>query len=214
MQFSEWEPFYLELLKDMGYDRASDEAAARLLRALLMNGNIIDDDELGSMIGKTVVITGGGGAFGELPEADTLIATGSSIPLLLSVNVVPDIVVTDLDGDVRSQKEASARGAVTVIHAHGDNADAIMRHAKEFRGRVVMTTQSRPELTVYNFGGFTDGDRAVCMAGHFGAERIYLAGFDLGRPSFKEGSDPEIKMKKLRWAERIISVRSDDVTFL
>ena len=203
---------YSEILEDMGYDRSSDEASARLLKALLVNGDIIDDDELGSVIGRDVIITGGC-PFRELPKADTIIATGSSIPLLLSRNIVPDIIVTDLDGDVKAQKEASARGAVTVIHAHGDNADAIMRHAKEFPGKIVMTTQSRPELTVYNFGGFTDGDRAVCMAKHFGADKIYLAGFDLRTPSRKDGSDPEIKLKKLKWAERIISL-CGGVTFL
>jgi uncharacterized Rossmann fold enzyme len=215
MRFSEWEPVYREILADMGYDRLSDEMSVRLLKVMLTGSDVIDDDELGSVIGKNVVITGGAGGFTEVPEADTLIATGSSIPLLLSMGIVPDIIVTDLDGDTEAQKRASAEGAVTVIHAHGDNADAIMKHAKEFSGKVVMTTQSVPEWTVYNFGGFTDGDRAVCMAGHLGAENISLAGFDLGRPSEKPDSDTGLKMKKLRWAERIISMQNGvNIVFL
>jgi len=205
MQFNEWEPTYLEILKDMGYDRPSDEASARLLKVLMINSDLIDDDELGSLIGRTAAITGGAFDTNDIPNVDTLIATGSSIPRLLSLNVVPDIIVTDLDGDVEAQKKASALGSVTVIHAHGDNADAIMEHAREFSGKVLMTTQSRPELTIYNFGGFTDGDRAVCMAEHFGAEKIILMGFDLKSPRSKDGSDPETKLKKLKWAEKIIS---------
>ena len=206
MQFSEWEPTYREILKDMGYDSLSDESSARLLKALLMNSDLIDDDELRSMIGKTVVITGGAYDSEEAPEADTLIATGSSIPKLLSRNIVPDVIVTDLDGDLEAQKKASSQGSVTVIHAHGDNTDAIMKHAREFTGKILMTTQSRPELTIYNFGGFSDGDRAVCMAGHFGAEKVFLLGFNFKTPSDKYGSDHETKLKKLEWAERIISM--------
>ena len=127
----------------------------------------------------------------------------------MSMGIVPDIVVTDLDGDVESQIEASEKGAVTLIHAHGDNIDLIMRYAKEFTGKVILTTQSRPDLVLYNFGGFTDGDRAVCLARHLGAENILLYGFDFENPSFKDGSDPAVKRKKLQWARRIIGDSSD-----
>jgi len=68
----------------------------------------------------------------------------------------------------------------------------------------VLTTQSRPDNIVSNYGGFTDGDRAVCIARHFGARNILLLGFDFDRPSGKEGSDPRIKAMKLWWAKKII----------
>ena len=44
-----------------------------------------------------------------------------------------------------------------------------------------------------------------------GAKRIVLYGFDFEKPSFKDGSIPEVKMKKLRWAERIIGSSKDIV---
>jgi len=94
---------------------------------------------------------------------------------------------------------------VTMIHAHGDNADAIMKYAKSFTGKVVLTTQSKPDNLLRNYGGFTDGDRAYCMAKHFGVDDIELIGFDFQHPSYKDGSDLTVKAKKLKWAERIIS---------
>ena len=73
-----------------------------------------------------------------------------------------------------------------------------------FKGPVVLTTQSVPENTVLNFGGFTDGDRAVCIAQELGARRVLLEGFDFEHPNPKPGSDPAVKLRKLAWAERII----------
>ena len=87
--------------------------------------------------------------------------------------------------------------------------DLIMRYSKKFTGKVLLTTQSRPDFVICNFGGFTDGDRAVCLARHMGARRIVLYGFDFDSPSAKDGSDPQIKRKKLSWAKRIIGDSSD-----
>ena len=63
---------------------------------------------------------------------------------------------------------------------------------------------SRPENTVFDFGGFTDGDRAVCIAQSFGVGKVVLEGFDFDNPSPKAGSDPAVKLRKLSWARRII----------
>lgn len=202
MLYSEWLPTYESIIQDMGYSRNEDENAVRVLKAVLMNADLIDDDELGDMIPSDVTVTGGADL--DVIPSGFIIATGSSIPMLISAGIVPNIIVTDLDGDVGSQKHASSEGSVTVIHAHGDNVQAILDHASGFSGKVVMTTQSVPDRTVYNFGGFTDGDRAVCMARHFGAKHITLVGFDLDNPSFKEDSDGDIKKKKMEWAKRII----------
>ena len=211
MRNEDWEPIYSEILEDMGYDRASDEMSARVLRSLMLNADLITEDELG--IGDTVSIFGAADCLMDdiskkEPEG-TLISAGSATSVLMSMGLVPDIVVTDLDGDIGPQISASGMGAVTIIHAHGDNIDLIREYAKEFTGKVMITTQSKPDLVLCNFGGFTVGDRAVCLARHMGAKRIYLYGFDFANPSYKDGSDPEIKKRKLRWAERIIGSSSD-----
>lgn len=208
MRFEEWSPIYDSILSDMGYDRSSDEASARLLKVLMLNADLITVDELSSSIGDEVSIFGAAECLesdiGRMPPSGTLISAGSATVRVMAMGILPDIVVTDLDGDIDSQIEASERGAVTLIHAHGDNADLIADHAKEFRGKVVLTTQSVPDNVLCNFGGFTDGDRAVCLARHFGCPKIRLYGFDFDDPYPEDGKDPMIKRKKLQWAKRII----------
>ena len=210
MRFSDWEPIYIKILEDFGFDRSEDEMNVRILKMVTVNSDLIDDDEFVECFGDEVTV------FGNAPclESDidskgfagTLVASGSSVGRLLDRGIRPDVVVTDLDGDIDSQIEASAKGAVTAIHAHGDNGDLIRMYAGSFKGRILLTTQSTPENTVYDFGGFTDGDRAVCMAVHFGAGRIHLRGFDYDDPMPKDGNDPSVKKRKLAWAERIIGI--------
>lgn len=201
-----WEPTYQMILEDMGYDRASDESSARLLKNLTLNSNLITEDEFQERIGTIASIFGAADCLASDIECSeptgTLIAAGSATGKLMSLGYEPDIVVTDLDGDVNSQIEASRKGAVTMIHAHGDNSELIMRYVKDFTGPIAITTQSTPDLVLCNYGGFTDGDRAVCLADHFGA-KYKLYGFDFDNPA-SDSKDPATKKKKLQWAKRII----------
>lgn len=202
----DWEPIYSEILEDLGYDRASDESSARLLKAVMMNSDLIADEDI--VIQKKVTIFGCSDDLEKdvvaVPPQGTLIAAGPSTERLKSMGIAPDILVTDLDGEIGSQIEASKMGAVTFIHAHGDNSELIQKYAHEFLGPVVLTTQSRPDNIVSNYGGFTDGDRAVCIARHFGAKDILLLGFDFDNPSKKEKCDKRAKAAKLWWAKKII----------
>ncbi len=111
----------------------------------------------------------------------------------------PAVLVTDLDGDVADQVRANAQGTVAVVLGHGDNGPAVREWAPRFTGRTVATTQSAPSGRLYDFGGFTDGDRAVYLADHFGAKEIRLAGWDFEHPSAKD-ADPARKQRKLDWA--------------
>ena len=210
MELQRWEDIYKEILRDMGYDRSSDESSARLLKTLTQMSDLIDDDDVYDLMRGTVTIIGPAEPDLSGLDGKTVIAAGSATEAVMKA-LVPDIVVTDLDGDIQSQIEASDRGAITFIHAHGDNSDLIMRYAKEFRGPIVLTTQATPDNVIRNYGGFTDGDRAVCIARHFGASEIELRGFDFEVPTVKDGSDPETKKRKLAWAKRIIMDGSDDL---
>ncbi|MCL2148742.1 MAG: DUF115 domain-containing protein [Methanomassiliicoccaceae archaeon] len=202
----DWEPIYSEILEDLGYDASSDEAAARMLKALMMNSCLVSDDDV--TVHRKATVFGAAGCLEDdikrRPPRGTLIASGSAVATLLELGVAPDIVVTDLDGEIRPQIEASKAGAVTFMLAHGDNTDLVQRHAQSFLGPVVLTTHARPDNMVSNYGGFTDGDRAVCIARHFGAKDILLLGFDFDAPAPKEGSDRKVKAKKLWWARKII----------
>jgi uncharacterized Rossmann fold enzyme len=94
-----------------------------------------------------------------------MVADGAT-ELLLELGIIPDFVVTDLDGHHESLVSANMKGSVMVIHAHGDNIEKINSSASDFRN-IIGTTQSFPLSNIFNFGGFTDGDRAVFIGEHF-----------------------------------------------
>jgi uncharacterized Rossmann fold enzyme len=211
MRFSEWDPIYESILADMGFDRPSDESSARLLKVMSLNSNMVSEESLHSIIKTNAVVAGGNisendiATLREMIGADVvLISAGSATDVLMEHDIVPNIIVTDLDGNVELQKMASAMGSLTLVHAHGDNTHLITKHVKDLSGEIMITTQSVPDVTLHNFGGFTDGDRAVCLARHFGSKRIFLIGFDLDVPASKGCTDMEMKRRKLAWAKKII----------
>lgn len=208
MHITEWEPIYEQILSDMGYSREDDESCVRVLKAITVNSDLIDDEEAVSFFGTHVTVIGDAPCLEDdlrmNPVSGKTVVSGSAVGRVLSAGIPIDVIVTDLDGDIEPQIEASARGSLTFIHAHGDNEGLVRQYAWRFRGPVILTTQSTPENTVSNFGGFTDGDRAVCIASSFGAEDILLLGFDFDNPMPKDGQDPSMKKRKLDWARRII----------
>ncbi|NJD99722.1 DUF115 domain-containing protein [Thermococcus sp. LS1] len=217
MEWSEWEPFYLRIIREMGYSIEKDREAAQILRALLLEGDeYILKEELGAIIDKKVYIFGAGPSLEEaLKEFDfsdgTLIAADGATSALLEFGLVPDIVVTDLDGRISDLKIANDRGAFMVIHAHGDNIDKMSVYVPIFK-RILGTCQTEPLDIVYNFGGFTDGDRAAFLAEALGAEEVVLVGFDFGetvgrwsKPDLKEHSPVwESKRKKFTFAKELL----------
>ncbi|MCZ7398212.1 MAG: DUF115 domain-containing protein, partial [Candidatus Methanoperedens sp.] len=114
--------------------------------------------------------------------------------------ITPGIIVTDLDGNMDDEALANEKGAIMVVHAHGDNMDALSAEVPGLK-RVIGTTQSKPLKNVYNFGGFSDGDRSVFLAQEMGAKSITLIGFD-----FKDVNVTPLKKKKLMWAEKLIDM--------
>ncbi|MCQ2056268.1 MAG: DUF115 domain-containing protein [archaeon] len=213
MKFNEWRPFYFDILADMGYDMSEDEKSANILKNLMLDSNLTSENEL--FIKNEVSVFGGSNSLSRdidyFKPRGTLISAGSATETVMAKGIIPNILVTDLDGNMESQIKASSKGAITLIHAHGGNVNLITKYAKKFKGKVILTTQSVPDFILHNFGGFTDGDRSVCLARHLGAKKIYLYGFDYEHPSSKPDSDPLIKLKKLSWAKRIIELRTNDI---
>ncbi len=201
MDFATWEPFYLQILEDFGFSREADEAVAKELDRIL-GGQRAGADELRSLLeGEAVVVAGNGSHLArDLARAKGVLVTADeATSVALAEGRRPAILVTDLDGDVEEQVKANAAGAIAVVHGHGDNGPAVRTWARKFHGVTVATTQSKATGRLQNFGGFTDGDRAVFLADHFGAEEIHLVGWDFDRPSAKD-QDPRLKQRKLDWA--------------
>jgi len=209
MDYDEWEPHYLRIVEEFGFSIGDDERSARTLAALCRDKDICAPLCLKRRIGAEVTVIGHApGLEDGLQRADlkgTIIsADGATTALLNELGRVPDLIVTDLDGNVADQIAANAQGAVAVILAHGDNEAAVRRYVPWFPGLITPTTQARPFPGVFNFGGFTDGDRSVMLVRHMGAKRIYLLGFDLDRPRPKAGKDPAAKKRKLATAGELI----------
>lgn len=151
-----------------------------------------------------------GGSEGLADELSSLVYDGfvvaadGATTTLLEAGLKVDMIVTDLDGIVEDQVEQNAKGTVVFVHAHGDNQKAIQRYAGQFTGTVVGTCQCPPPPQLFNFGGFTDGDRAACICAELGAAEILFAGFDFDNPRQKAGRDIEIKRRKLAWTKKIM----------
>ncbi len=204
MEWQEWKPWYDEISMDLGIDQAADMESARLLGKLIEKRSA-ELDVLANLIGGKDVAIVGPAPILRMDFLDTVIVSaGSAAEQLLLKGIMPHILVTDLDGNVRAQVKACDSGAVAVLHAHGDNMAALREWVPRFRRPFIGTTQAKPFGALHNYGGFTDGDRAVFLAIHFKARRISLHGFDFDNPVGKPGLDLRLKKRKLYHARRLI----------
>ena len=138
------------------------------------------------------------------------IAADGVVEILLNKKIKPDIVVSDLDGNPKYLRMAEEFGAIMVIHAHGDNMENLEKYVPKF-GKVIGTTQVMPTENVYNFGGFTDGDRSVFLAEEMRAKSITLIGMDFDNMPRKFSTsdkdvDIDLKRKKLKFAKKLLEM--------
>ncbi len=225
MDFIEWEPFYTKILNRFGFSQEKDEQVAFWLSNVFKEITAAEKREqdetriiLKSKISRRPVVVCGNApslekeytAFlEEKSRGDEIyIAADGAASVLLYNGRIPDIIVTDLDGkhpnDAIKEIEAVDKGALLLVHAHGDNSDKLEKYLPAFsdkinKNAVIPTCQCRPPEYLFNFGGFTDGDRCVFLADAFDAASVILLGFDF--------DDPEVlplKKKKLECAEKLI----------
>ncbi|MCF0227073.1 MAG: DUF115 domain-containing protein [Methanobrevibacter sp.] len=240
MDFEIWEKSYMEILDDFGFSRDGDESSASTLNILLnLQGSLTFEDLQDKITNcrdadKVIVFGAGPSLKNSVIKLKrdydlndyVLISADGATTALIEEKIVPDIVVTDLDGNIDDILIANTRDAAVVVHAHGDNEESLLKYTEYFTN-VLGTTQSKPFGNLYNFGGFTDGDRAVFLAVALGAKDILLAGMDFGdvvtkysRPNNKNLLEPadDIKKKKLQYGEKLLSWIEDNedvcLTFL
>jgi uncharacterized Rossmann fold enzyme len=201
MDFDVWEPYYCEILEYFGFDRKKDEEAARLLASLMTRDNLLSLTAL--TCGNEVTVCGNAPCLkDELTGIRGVVfAADAAAEVLDAHDIRPDAVFTDLDGATDRLLELNKSGTIVVIHAHGDNMPLLRHWVPRFRGPVVATTQSTPLAHVHNFGGFSDGDRAVFAADELGADHIKIIGFDLD----DKNVDP-VKRGKLLWARKLLAL--------
>jgi len=215
---------YGEISKIMDLDKKKDKEAAKILDKLIEEPDLTKLEKL--LVGKDVIVFGAGPSLKEdilnvkgkrLHEESTIIAADGAAKALIENRIFPHVLVTDLDGDESSILQANKHGTVTIVHAHGDNIPQLKRLVPSMKD-VIGTTQCEEFGKMNNFGGFTDGDRAVFLAEYFSADTIILAGMDFGKDagpySGKETS--EKKLKKLEIGKKLIEelAKSTEATIL
>lgn len=206
-----WEQRYEEILKKFGYSKKSDIESAKLLNSILKSKFPLS--RLRSLIHEqTVFVVGAGPSLSSaIPilkkfSTTTKIVADGAVTALIENKIRPDILVTDLDGDKKSLKKIGSGKAIMVVHAHGDNLDKLELVSK-FRN-CIGTTETKQFGKIYNFGGFTDGDRCVFLAKHFNAKKIILFGMDFGNKigmySKIKIPNKKIKIKKLMQGKKLL----------
>ncbi len=206
-----WKRRYQSILKELSYSEKKDKESAVILDSILKKNS--NNQKITKLIqGKTVFVIGSGPSLSfAIPKLKKFkksikIAADSALKPLLENEIVPDIIVTDLDGDEDAIKKLSKKKSIFVIHAHGDNIKKLQM-VKEIKN-CIGTTQTTPFNKIQNFGGFTDGDRGVFLANHFEAKKIILFGMDFGKQIGKfsntKKSDRDTKLKKLKIGEELL----------
>jgi uncharacterized Rossmann fold enzyme len=215
VEYDRWAPYYRHIANDFGFPWENEELAARVLENMLRQESRFRTPErlTSHLAGRPAIVVGlAPGAtipplhsLGERSPAPCLIAADGATSRCLSAGLVPSIIVTDLDGPVPEEISANARGAMVLIHAHGDNREAVRRWVPEFPGAVGGSWAGPPRGGLVDYGGFTDGDRAAFLAASLGASEVLLSGFDFERVD-EEPAAAVRKRRKLAWARALISI--------
>ena len=211
MMISGWKKRYSQILKEFNYSERKDKESAIFLDSILKKSDV--NKKIASLVkGKTVLVIGSGpslsSAISRLKKYKkiTKIAADSSIKPLVKNGIIPDIVVTDLDGDEKTLEKTGKTNSIFVVHAHGDNMKKL-EFVKKFKN-CIGTTQSTSFGKIENFGGFTDGDRGIFLANHFQAKEIILFGMDfgerIGKFSETKKSERKTKLMKLKRSESLL----------
>ncbi|MGI0129747.1 MAG: 6-hydroxymethylpterin diphosphokinase MptE-like protein [Thermoplasmata archaeon] len=215
MEYATWAPLYAQIAAEFGFSFDREERSADRLVALLSPGARSEplDRIRARLLGRTVVVVGSAPRGGPPPlwrlpardPAPVVIAADPATAACLDAGIVPELIVTDLDGPIPTEIGANRRGSLVVVHAHGDNRSAVEEWVPQFPGELAGSWAGPPRPSLLNVGGFTDGDRAVFLADHVGASEVLLWGFDFATV---DEADPTLrarKLAKLSWARRLIA---------
>ena len=165
---------------------------------------------------QRIVIIGAGVEENELESynqpGDVFVAADGAVGALHGYSQLA-CIVSDLDGG--DYLDAAAKqGQTIVVHAHGDNTQEwqkILTSWEQYASTPALILSHQVNQAIpgmHNFGGFTDGDRALCFVLSMGCEsqKIELVGFSTNRVGRWSGiTVADTKLKKLEWMERIVS---------
>ena len=218
--YNNWENWYELIINDFSFSEMEDISSAKILNEKMSKRDIFEMDDIDWP--QQCIVFGAGPSIKKhiaylkkefTLEQYILIAADGTTTALLEEDIVPDIIVTDLDGDMDSIIKSNKMGSILYVHAHGDNIEKILKYTDKL-DKIIPTCQCKPFGYLKNYGGFTDGDRAVHIAVYaLHVKKIILAGMDFGdvithysRPEIHNDLElaDDFKKKKLYYAEKLI----------
>ena len=150
-----WKTIFKEIRKEFGYKVIDDLHSAEKLNSLLKK-RFLKKNFQKLISNKTIFVIGAGPSLSKslsyikrCKNVTKIVADGS-VQALLEKNIKPDILVTDLDGDLKSIKKIGKTKIPIIVHAHGDNFDRLQM-VKNFLN-VNGTTQTNRFGKIENFG--------------------------------------------------------------
>lgn len=190
-----------EIREAFGWRLESDIDSAQLLRAECTNPS-------STIRLSGIVAVVGAAAPDGVTSSHPIIAADGAVGAVADLSQVI-LVVSDGDGSPHLERSLN-RGIPLCLHAHGDNISSwrnvlsIIDSTQE----IILTHQTPNSIDgMYNPGGFTDGDRAVCIAFALGADAVELIGFSTGDVGKWSGvTDVERKLTKLTWMKHILAI--------
>ena len=195
-----------EIREAFGWSLESDIDSAQLLRQECTNPSTT------IRIKGTVTVVGAAAPYG-VTSPHPIIAADGAVGAISDLSQVI-LIVSDGDGSPHLERSLN-RGIPLCLHAHGDNIPSWRNVLSNIDSHqeIILTHQTPNSIDgMHNPGGFTDGDRAVCIAFALGADAVELVGFstdDVGK--WSGVTDVARKLTKLTWMKRILGILSLEV---
>ena len=230
MNWHDWKPYYAKVILDLGLDESKDYAVTtsftNLVKQNHQNGfyhvlNKIKEKKLS----KSWIFGAGPSLEQDFVifkkfytiQSDLIVGVDGACLFLIENEIYPDVIFSDLDGSLETLLTCLAHGSILILHAHGDNFDIVRNfYPKIASYSFIPTVQTKPdEPYLFNFGGFTDGDRAIAgILEWFPNVDVILLGFTFGNLQGKYSKPTKLKnhvqasdfkLKKLTFAKEFIA---------
>lgn len=191
-RYVDWWKIYREIANALDIEFKQDYTATNIASYLISNIDPPLNDLSNIIFNRDIIVFGAGPSL--IKHIDMvkgyielnrfiIVAANGATKALVEKGFIPHIIVSDLDGDLDAILFAISKGSYIAIHVHGDNIEIFIdfiQRILRFSRRFVVTTQIEAIHPVINFGGFTDGDRALILVLSFYPKTIVLAGMDFG----------------------------------
>ncbi|MEM4723098.1 MAG: 6-hydroxymethylpterin diphosphokinase MptE-like protein [Desulfurococcaceae archaeon] len=193
MNIIEWMKKYRWIASKLDIDIDKDQLSSRRL-SIILGSEFVKQSELKNIIEDNIVIIIGFGVdldteldylyrLKHLLDKSVIVVVDKAIGRVLDYGFKIDIFITDLDFDMYYLDRISSE-TIFIIHSHGDNVDRIeliVPYLLEKGFKIHGTTQVESLWNVFNYGGFTDGDRALYLVNYFKPRRVILVGMDFNK---------------------------------